>query len=218
MISEVDIAVCFHALFGFGIVGQLMLGVRLSDQRGRLRSVKLQAAHDPDEESHRRIKLLERVLFRTRSSGVASHAQTNAASSRRSPNSPSRMGCVQRGHGGLAFLAIVVAACVAAWLLVEFRGVSRPAGRITSEPARTLTQSDRNRAEHIAATICAGCHGPGLAGAAAPSLAGVGARRTEETIRRILVRGKGRRKPNPMPGGLVSAQDAAIVARWLATR
>jgi mono/diheme cytochrome c family protein len=116
------------------------------------------------------------------------------------------------------FVLTILAASGAAWLIVGLRHGSWPAGQAASPLARALTESERARAQHIAETNCAGCHGPGLTGAVAPSLVGIAARRSEQNIERILLRGKGRKKATPMPGGLGSSADAEVMAQWLLTR
>jgi hypothetical protein len=52
-------------------------------------------------------------------------------------------------------------------------------------------------------------------GAVGPSLIGVGARYPLAKIEKIAQWGQGRKKPPPMPSGLVSEDDASLLAAWL---
>ena len=85
-------------------------------------------------------------------------------------------------------------------------------------PARgQLAPAQAQRAEAIYAETCSGCHGVDLEGGLGPALAGVGQRLSASKIARIAERGKGRKKPTPMPGGLVGADDARLLSAWLSS-
>ena len=58
---------------------------------------------------------------------------------------------------------------------------------------------------------CLGCHGNELQGISAPALVDVGERLTEEQIKDVIVNGQG-----TMPAGLANAEEANILAEWLA--
>ncbi|KGX86181.1 cytochrome c551 [Pontibacillus litoralis] len=60
---------------------------------------------------------------------------------------------------------------------------------------------------------CASCHGADLAGVSAPSLETIGATYDQAEIKDIIENGKG-----TMPPGLLSGDDAATVASWLAEK
>ncbi|WP_409297640.1 cytochrome c550 [Peribacillus sp. SCS-26] len=57
---------------------------------------------------------------------------------------------------------------------------------------------------------CAGCHGNQYEGGAGPSLKGVGGRYSTDEIKKIITEGKG-----AMPAGLVKAENADKMAKWL---
>jgi len=85
-------------------------------------------------------------------------------------------------------------------------------------PLPLLTDEQIRHAETLATTICSACHGPHLEGKLGPSLLGVEQRYSFEKIERIIRFGKGKQKQVPMPAGLVSDADAALLAHWLIQR
>lgn len=64
--------------------------------------------------------------------------------------------------------------------------------------------------EAIYASSCASCHGQDLSGVAGPELTTVGSKLSADEISDIIVNGQG-----TMPGGLVSNEEADILAEWL---
>ena len=72
--------------------------------------------------------------------------------------------------------------------------------------------ADMSAEEIYASKTCIGCHGNDLAGGAgAPGLVDVGERLDQEEIKDIIINGKGL-----MPGGQANAQEAEVLAEWLA--
>lgn len=67
--------------------------------------------------------------------------------------------------------------------------------------------------EAIYAQSCAMCHGQNLEGVAGPGLANIGGKLTVEEINGVITNGQG-----TMPGGLVDAAKAEILAQWLAEK
>lgn len=66
------------------------------------------------------------------------------------------------------------------------------------------------------AQSCMGCHGQELAGTEqAPELQNVGSRLSEEEINDIIVNGI---EGTAMPGGVVSNEEAQVLAEWLASQ
>lgn len=61
---------------------------------------------------------------------------------------------------------------------------------------------------------CSACHGGNLEGLVGPGLTDVGAAYTKEEIKDIIVNGLG----TSMPGGLVNAEQAEILAQWLSEK
>ncbi|MCT2537586.1 cytochrome c [Aquibacillus koreensis] len=61
---------------------------------------------------------------------------------------------------------------------------------------------------------CISCHGSDLGGNNGPSLQNVGSDYSVDEIQDIIINGKG----TGMPGGLVSNEEAAILAEWLAEK
>jgi mono/diheme cytochrome c family protein len=94
----------------------------------------------------------------------------------------------------------------------------RPAWPADGEWSTPLSPEEINRASALYAQKCAACHGrQKQGGPVGPSLLGVGSRYSLAKIERIAQRGKGRKKAQPMPSGLVTAAEASLLARWLAT-
>ena len=145
-----------------------------------------------------------------RPGALSEHCPTVADVSRR----PQRGAAVN----ATIFVTTVLLACAAAWLLVSARNRHSQARDTGHLPQLALSDSDRVHAQQIASTICAGCHGPQLAGGVGPSLNDIGHRRSADRIERIILHGKGRNKGVAMPSGLVSEADAALMAGWLVTQ
>ncbi|KAB8128607.1 cytochrome c [Gracilibacillus oryzae] len=61
---------------------------------------------------------------------------------------------------------------------------------------------------------CIGCHGGDLEGASGPSLQNIGDKYSVEEVQDIIVNGI---EGTAMPAGLVSTEEAAILAEWLVT-
>lgn len=70
---------------------------------------------------------------------------------------------------------------------------------------------DAGAAEEVYKKSCASCHGGDLSGGVGPDLTSVGSELSADQIETIINDGVG-----TMPGGLVSADDAALLADWLA--
>lgn len=90
--------------------------------------------------------------------------------------------------------------------------------RVGSGGAQSLASlgaQESRRAEQLYLQVCASCHGNALQGGTGPSLQNLAQQRSPKKVERIIRRGKGRKKAVPMPGGLVSNADAAILASWL---
>lgn len=66
-------------------------------------------------------------------------------------------------------------------------------------------------AEDIFKSNCASCHGGDLEGVSAPALNDVGGKYSVDEIDEIIMKGT----DGGMPGGLVSAEEAAELAEWL---
>jgi len=120
--------------------------------------------------------------------------------------------------GVLIFAATVLVAGASAWALVFGRDHHHGQWQTQLRAVQPLSAAERDRVEALAKSICATCHGAALTGGVGPSLTGIGNRRSLARIERILVQGKGKNKSVSMPSGLVSEADAALLARWLATR
>lgn len=67
------------------------------------------------------------------------------------------------------------------------------------------------RGREIVGQVCFACHGNNLEGASGPDLRTVGERLTQDEIFDVLMHGRG-----SMPANLLSAEDAELMAEWLA--
>ncbi|MBP29040.1 MAG: hypothetical protein CMH16_06940 [Methylobacterium sp.] len=83
--------------------------------------------------------------------------------------------------------------------------------------AGPLSDTEATQASTLFANTCAGCHGEKLEGGVGPSLVCVSSQYSTGKIAQIAQYGKGRKKPNPMPSGLATTEEAMLLARWLTT-
>ncbi|MCY8232615.1 c-type cytochrome [Priestia endophytica] len=67
--------------------------------------------------------------------------------------------------------------------------------------------------EEIVSQNCIACHGDNLQGGSGPPLNRVGLKYQQNEIEDIINNGKG-----AMPGGVISAEEAKIVAEWLSQK
>lgn len=122
-----------------------------------------------------------------------------------------------RRWGGYLILGVTFIAAVG-WIATSppyGKGRSRSASEESIPP---LSAAERDQAAALYAEKCAACHGEQMkGGASGPSLVGVASRDSLHKIERIAWRGKGKKKPQPMPSGLASPAEASLLARWLAT-
>ena len=94
-------------------------------------------------------------------------------------------------------------------------GEDRNPGMWAKDAASPLSSAQSQRAAELYAERCAGCHGRQRQGGAGPSLVDIGLRRPQAKIEKIAQFGKGRKKEVSMPAGLVSAEEARLLATWL---
>ena len=100
-------------------------------------------------------------------------------------------------------LLLVVAA--ATFGLAQWHPFSPTAPAADDTPA-----GDTPRGATVFASSCSGCHGEGASGGAGPALAGSGL--TAEEVVSVVASGRG-----AMPPGIVTGQDAADVAAYVAS-
>lgn len=72
---------------------------------------------------------------------------------------------------------------------------------------------DASAAEELYKQNCASCHAQDLSGGVGPELTTIGSKMSAEEIEKIIVDGKG-----SMPPGLLTGDDAKLVAEWLAEK
>jgi len=101
------------------------------------------------------------------------------------------------------------------WIMAESsHAKGKQGGRAAA--SESLSRMEMQQAGAIYAKTCAGCHGARLEGVIGPSLVNAGSRYTPARIEEIAQRGKGSKKPVSMPAGLATAEEARLLARWLA--
>lgn len=108
----------------------------------------------------------------------------------------------------IPFLFIAVVA-VFAMIILSFQGHNK-AEQIANGDKGTETANVKP--EDIVQQTCISCHGENLKGGVGPDLTKVGSRYSADEIKGILMNGKG----GGMPAGLVPAEQAGEVAKWLA--
>lgn len=110
-------------------------------------------------------------------------------------------------------LALAVGACSGAPQPALAKGKHGESGAPAPEH---LSATQVQQARTLYDRTCAGCHGQKMEGVIGPSLVGVGSRYSLAKIEKIAQRGKGKKKSVSMPAGLVSPDEAHLLARWLA--
>lgn len=79
-----------------------------------------------------------------------------------------------------------------------------------TEPARSGDTASVSNPEEIVNGNCLTCHGENLQGGAGPALDKIGSKYDQSEIEDIINNGK-----NGMPAGVISKEEATIVAEWL---
>lgn len=108
----------------------------------------------------------------------------------------------------LPFLFIAIVAIVA-MVILSFQGNNKATELANSSK---LSEEVASNPEDIVMQTCVSCHGENLKGSMGPDLTKVGSKYSTEEIKDILLNGKG----TAMPAGLVTAEQANEVAKWLA--
>lgn len=112
-------------------------------------------------------------------------------------------------------LLVVALSLGASYIIVEYAYAKGRHGDERAAVSEPLSATEEQKAVALYAKTCAACHGQHLEGVIGPSLVGVGSRHSLAKIERIALRGKGRKKPVPMPAGLATPDEARLLARWL---
>ncbi|MCY8939424.1 c-type cytochrome [Peribacillus frigoritolerans] len=105
--------------------------------------------------------------------------------------------------------SIVLAGCLI-FLLFFYRG-HQPSPSPNSIGGTQDTSA--GNPEEIVSNSCISCHGENLQGGAGPALNKIGAKYSQNDIEDIINNGK-----NGMPAGVISNEEAAIVAEWLSQK
>ena len=113
-------------------------------------------------------------------------------------------------------LMVLTLAIGAYWITIHSAHAKGKHGGGRAIATAPLSSAETQQAHALYAKTCAACHGQQLEGVVGPSLVGVGSRYPLAKIEQIAQRGKGKNKPVSMPAGLASADEARLLARWLA--
>ena len=105
-------------------------------------------------------------------------------------------------------VSVVLAGCLV-FLLFFYKG-QQPSPAPSPDGG---TQGTSAGAEEIVNNSCISCHGENLQGGAGPAINKVGAKYDKSEIEDIINNGK-----NGMPAGVISNEEAAIVAEWLSKK
>lgn len=112
----------------------------------------------------------------------------------------------------IPFVLIMVFGIVLMFFL-SFKGLgdakelSKSKGGSSSQQTETTASA---KPEDIYKSTCIGCHGDQYQGVVGPSLHGVGKKFTVQQIETFITKGKGN-----MPPGLVPANEAPAMAKWV---
>lgn len=106
--------------------------------------------------------------------------------------------------GIIAFLGVFVA------IIVFYIGLSQRDDLLAEESGEDAAEEVVADPETIYANSCVSCHGDDLTGTSGPDISAVGGSLSEDEINDIILNGVG-----TMPGGLVSGEEAQILAEWL---
>lgn len=97
------------------------------------------------------------------------------------------------------------------FLLFYYEGIEHPANAGGQTTGGETASAEK--AEEITSSNCITCHGENLKGGAGPALTKIGSKYAQGDIENIIKNGKG-----AMPAGIISPEEAKIVAAWLAQK
>ncbi len=107
--------------------------------------------------------------------------------------------------------AVIAIIAVLAMVILSFQGHNKGAELANGENQMKNAVADA-KPEEIVKQTCISCHGENLEGAVGPDLTKIGSRYSAKEIQDILLNGKN----GGMPAGLVPADQAEDIAKWLA--
>ncbi|MGM0901167.1 MAG: c-type cytochrome [Bacillota bacterium] len=113
-------------------------------------------------------------------------------------------------EGWFAPVLNVILGALLVFLLFIYEGPKETP--MAAEDSNMTPTADGN-AEEIVNANCISCHGENLLGGAGPALDKIGSNYAQDEIEDIINNGRG-----GMPGGIISADEAKIVAEWLAQK
>lgn len=107
----------------------------------------------------------------------------------------------------IAFVGIIL------MVVLSYQGLNKASELAKQKSGGSTSTQVANKPEDIVKNVCSTCHGGNLEGGVGPKLATIGSELSADQIKTILLNGKGN-----MPAGLVSAQDAEAMSKWLAAK
>lgn len=110
---------------------------------------------------------------------------------------------------GIIAIVGIFAAIIVFYVGVHQREDIQKAEENGGEATEETTEASTDP-EEIFGSNCASCHGDDLSGNVGPDLTKVGGELSADDIHDVIMNGKG-----SMPGGLVSAEEADVLAEWL---
>ncbi len=111
--------------------------------------------------------------------------------------------------------ALIAVLGILAMIVFSVVGLDQQKKIETAEEGGEQTEEAVNSDPEEIVQSCIGCHGGDLEGGSGPSLQDVGSKYSEEEILDIINNGI---EGTAMPGGLVPAEEAEILAAWLAEK
>lgn len=109
---------------------------------------------------------------------------------------------------GTMAINLILAGCLV-FLLFFYNGPQHT--EKAADGKKTTETTSAGDPEKIVGNNCTSCHGKNLQGGAGPNLTKIGSKYSQSEIENIINHGK-----NGMPAGVISAEEAKLVANWLA--
>ncbi|MBO9129610.1 cytochrome c550 [Bacillus sp. 165] len=109
--------------------------------------------------------------------------------------------------------ALIAVLGIGLMFLLSFQGLNKAEELADAKKNGGNEAQTASKPEDIYKQTCIGCHGDQMQGAVGPALNKIGATLSEEEIKNTIMNGKGN-----MPAGLLQAEQAAKMAKWLSEK
>lgn len=109
--------------------------------------------------------------------------------------------------------ALIAVLGIGLMLLLSFQGLNKAEQIAEAKKNGGKATQTASKPEDIYKQTCIGCHGDQLQGGVGPNISKIGGKLSEDEIKNTILNGKGN-----MPPGLLPADQAAKMAKWLAEK